>query len=131
MDRLTVFGTISLGGLIDALKGREQDQTVRFDFGGFVPSGIGSYRGYYDHLAIAFDPESCSNWSSKEITVALFLKMLYKADGKRYTGYKGGEYLMGMHSPVWVGNYGSSTGTAIVGLAECNYMTVISTAFVE
>lgn len=128
---LTMFGTISLGKLIELLKCRESDQTVKFDFGGFVPSGIGSYRGYYDHLALSFDVESSSNWSPVELTVSALIELLESANGDTFTGYKGGEFKMDLKTPVWVGNYGCSTGTAILGLANCEYMTVIDTAFVE
>jgi hypothetical protein len=127
----TYFGTISLGGLINLLKQREADQLIKFDFCGFVPSGIRSYRGYYDHLALSFDVESSRNRSPVELTVATLLELLESSNGSTYTGYKGGQYTMGLQTPVWVDNYACATGTGIVGLSHCNDMTVISTAFIE
>lgn len=118
----SVFGTMTLGELIAALEKRERDQLVYFDFGNFVPRGVDSYRGYYDHLAIGFSDDGTP-------TVAGVLKMLKSARGKSFEGYKGGAYTMCDDSPVWAANHGKATGAGIVGIHECEYMTVIETRF--
>ena len=64
------------------------------------PYGFGSshsWRGVYSQLA--FTPE-------KDVTVASMLEHAWAADGAVYTGYKGGEYLMTLDTPVNLAGYG-------------------------
>ena len=117
---------LNLGGLIDLLKRSEPGQNVKFDFGGAVPTSVDSYRGYYEDLAIGFDDDP-----DDYPTVSEFLKMLQEAVGKEFTGYKGGEYKMTRKSRVWVANYSHTSGTTIVGIRDCNYMTVLHTDWEE
>lgn len=121
---LTMHGTISLGGLISRLGRRPSDQCVYFDFANFVPTDVDSYRGYYDHLALDFDSKPV------RATVAGLLKTLRGACGREFHGYKGGLYVMGLETPIWVAAWGESTSTAIVGLADCDYSTVIETRWI-
>jgi hypothetical protein len=117
---------IELGELITLLKHRPQDDQVRFDFGGFIPRYVASYRGFYEQLAIGYDED----WQ-KPVTVAELLIQLRGAVGATFTGYKGGEYTMDASTPVWAANHGYSNQTAIVGLADCSWQTVLATAFVD
>ncbi len=119
---------ITLGELTDLLEQRPQDQDVRFDFCGMVPTGVDSYRGYYDHLAIGFAEFS----DTKMLTVADLVSVLRAANRSTFEGYKGGTYRMTRETPMWVANYGDSGSTAVVGIAEeCEYMTIIRTAHCE
>jgi hypothetical protein len=56
------------------------------------------------------------------------LEELKLTDGMTFEGYKGGSYTMHRGTPLWVANYGLTGGTMVVGLRECDYMTVIATA---
>lgn len=120
---LGLFGTATLGALIDALERRPQDSEVRFAFGYFAPKGLGSYRGFYEHLAIGYDADAPMR------TVADFLSDLRDAVGRMYEGYKGGEYCMSRDTPIWVAGYGESTSTAVVGVAGNEWLTVIETGW--
>jgi hypothetical protein len=116
---------ITLGALIDLLAAREQDQTVRFDFGYIAPTGVSSYRGYYDHLAIEYADE-------RDVKVADFLAQLREAVGSVYIGWKGGDFRMTRNTPLWVANPGNSGGTCVLGLHdECKYQTIIATGYCE
>lgn len=115
---------ISLGDLIVLLKHREQDQEVRIAFGYFSPDGVHSYRGFYEQLAIGYSYES-----GKEVKVAELLKELQGAIGKTFHGYKGGEYVMTECTPVWCANHGEAPSVAIVGIADCNYCTILRTDY--
>lgn len=64
-----------------------------------------SYRGYYSDLS--FED------SDDEKSASDFHKQLTKAHGMEYTGYKGGENLMGDDTPLWRAEY-SRTGEAII-----------------
>jgi hypothetical protein len=72
------------------------------------PGKLGSYRGYYDHLAI----EPVDN----PTTVGDFLKQAKAAVGKTFQGYKGGDYKMAGYTPVWVSPYGEVSGRRFIGV---------------
>jgi hypothetical protein len=104
--------TKTLGALILLLKACPQDAHVRFDFGNTVPDGLESSRGDYAELAIGFTSGRYED--HKNLKVSEFLAELKAADGKTYTGWKGGHYTMGPSTPVWVDNPGNWSETAIV-----------------
>lgn len=113
---------LNLGQLICKLKKCKSDAKVRFDFGGFVPDGLDSYRGYYNQLALGF----CED---KEVTVAELLLEARATLGKSFSGYKGGDYVMDHGTSLWVSNYGQAHDTAIVGVTDCGWHVVINTAY--
>lgn len=120
-------GQLTLGELIDALKKRDQDHTVRFDFCGLVPTGIDSYRGYYEDLALSWGEWK---YGQKEpMNVGSLVTLLEGAVGQTYTGYKGGDFKMDRDTAMWVANCGDSDGTCIVGVEGGDYNTVIKTAW--
>jgi hypothetical protein len=115
---------MNLGELIDALKRKDRETSVYYDFVHFRPCGIHSYRGYYDQLAIGYD-------DSKDTSVGELLDMLKDADGKTFTGYKGGDYVMSLSTPVWVANHNESGGTAIVDVIDQDWRILLVTASVD
>jgi hypothetical protein len=119
-------GAIKLGQLIQGLEAiSDKTKSVQFDFGGFVPDSIMSYRGYYDHLS--FDWVERGN----DHSVARILVEAKSAMGKVFTGYKGGEFLMDASTPVWAAQYGDCTSTAIIGVTEYSWVVVLDTAFID
>ena len=116
---------ISLGQLIDALGRREDDQKVRFDFGYMHPTGLHSYRGFYEDLAIGHTDEG------EAPTVKEFLTQLREAVGETFHGWKGGSYRMDHDSSLWVDQSSHASGTIVTGIAESSWQTVITTAFVD
>lgn len=92
---------LTLGELIKFLKAQPSD---------FLIEGLGeldSYRGYYRDLA--FEPVTTQR-SVENLLAECQLSM-----GKVFKGYKGGDYLMGENTPLWVANYGSC-GTRLMGV---------------
>ncbi|MDP1729143.1 MAG: hypothetical protein Q8L27_03000 [archaeon] len=90
------------------------------------PKGIDSWRGVYAELAIqtedlgSYQGEVEKDYgdfqSHKQIsigkenpTVAEWIKVLKEAIGKTFTGYKGGDFLMGKGTPVYLAEYGNSS----------------------
>lgn len=69
-----VYGTWSLGRLIDTLERYPIEDNVIFDFGRLVPTGVESSRGSYDHLAI--------NYGHGNITVEILLDNLERCGRK-------------------------------------------------
>lgn len=83
---------MTLGELILALEKMPQDLVVSRGF-----CDPHSDRGFYDDLA--FTP-------TEDVTVASVLACAREAVGKSYGGYKGGEYVMGLHTTVFLGRWG-------------------------
>ncbi len=133
---LTLFGTISLGGLIKLLERRDPEQDVMFNFCGFVPTTVASYRGYYDHLALGYAPHGSGRIepgaavpTRQAPTAGSLLARLSAANGATYQGYKGGSYRMELETPLWVATPGECQGTTILGLDDCDYIAVIMTGY--
>ena len=133
-ERAAWVEPIRLGDLIAALERRPAEQWVIFDFGRLIPRKLASYRGYYAELALGYDDD----WYGREprhgeghVTVRALLIELRSAIGKTFTGWKGGDYVMNERTPVWAANTGESPSTAIVGLAGCNYATVLATRWCD
>lgn len=83
---------MTLGKLIKLLESLEPNRPI---------AGLGSldsYRGFYDDLA--FEPDD------KQETVGEVLQRCRDAMGRVFEGYKGGDYMMGELTPLWVASYG-------------------------
>ena len=92
---------MTLGKLIAALEAMPADT----DVAGL--EGAHSYRGYYCDLA--FEP------TAKPVKAAELLAECKAAMGKVFEGYKGGEFVMGDRTPVWIAEYGHG-GLKLVAL---------------
>ena len=68
-----------------------------------------SYRGYYCDLAF----ES----SAEKMKAADAVAMCKAAMGQVFTGYKGGDFVMGALTPVWLANSGES-GKKIIAIKQ-------------
>lgn len=111
MHNLTAYGPISLGGLIDGLKKCKPELEVMFDWCGMGPVNFGSYRGYYDHLALSYK-------DGARITAGELLELAEAEVGATHHGYKGGEFRMDRDTPVWVANHGDCWGWAVVDVDD-------------
>jgi hypothetical protein len=116
-----------LGELILKLEGVKNKKLPLFiDLMDKRPMGIDSWRGSYAELAI--QTEDFGNYqgevekdygdfqSHKQIkigyknpTIEQWLAVLKEVIGKTFTGYKGGDFLMGKNTPVWLAEYGNSS----------------------
>ncbi len=119
---------LTLGQFINMLENvskdhKDEEKTIRYDFGYFEPNGIHSYRGYYDQLALGYEIKEYG----EETKVSDVLKYCKNAIGKSFVGWKGGEYTMDEDTPLWVSNSGQACGTAIVGVKD-TYVIIIETA---
>ncbi len=101
---------LTLGALIARLEAFGPKQEI---------VGLGSlmsYRGYYCDLA--FEPDTAPR------LVEDVLADCRNAMGRVFEGYKGGDFLMGETTPLWVAPYGSC-GQKLVGLnADTETITV-------
>lgn len=116
---------MNLGEFIAALKavvGRDPDVRVQFDFNSMVPGNTGSYRGYYQDLAIAPEPH-------RVVTVKMVYDQFCALVGTWICGWKGGEYRVTEETALWVAHSGDASGTAVVGVKEYDYLVIIETAY--
>lgn len=95
---------MTLGELIAALEELEESERVSPGI-----STAHSYRGYYCDLA--FDSHATS------LSAGDTLDILRGCMGKVFEGYKGGEFLMGEDTPVWLADYAAS-GERIMRIDE-------------
>lgn len=102
------------------------DKKVVFDFCDFAPHWLDSWRGSYAELAIVPTVDY-----DKRITAEAFLARLRAAVGGTFQGYKGGDFVMGDDTPVWVSRHGENSYTGVVGVRDAGYEIVIDTAWCE
>ena len=98
---------------------------VRFDFEYLHPTYLDSWRGSYNEIAIGFSEKG------EGPTLSSFYSMINAAIGQEYTGWKGGEYTMNKHTPVWVANQGHSGNTAVLDIVDDGYVVFIITGLRE
>ncbi len=118
---------LNLGQLIALLEAwPDKADACRFGFGSLSPTGFDSYRGYYNHLALGFE----SAHTYPDPSVATVLAWARAAVGKTFTGYKGGDFTMGLETPVWVANYSETSDTVITGVSDkATHQMVLNTAY--
>ena len=97
---------LNLGGLIARLRAIPGDTRIL----GVADAPFHSYRGYYSDLAI--EPERAN-----QTTAEALLDAALAARGAVFKGYKGGDFPMHDHSPLWLSGYGTSSGLRVVGMA--------------
>lgn len=120
----TAYGTTSLGALIEGLLQCPPERSLQLDFCYLCPTTLASYRGYYEHLAIGWTSEF-KDWPK----VSEFTNMLQCATGTTFEGWKGGTYLMRLHTPIWVANRGEAGSTGIIGIEEDGGHVVLLTEY--
>jgi len=98
---------LTLGELIEKLEGVSPGWSVKFS-SGKGPGDADSYRGYYSDLS--FEP------TDRDVTAGDLLDRAKTALNATFTGYKGGDFVMGPDTPLWTAPYGCC-GLAIVGFA--------------
>jgi hypothetical protein len=161
---LSTSEQLTLGELILKLESvKNKDLPVYFDDTEYNPTGIGSWRGSYSELGISYTEDGRYDgynsdkvtWESEDgdyksyesvstdlpiaVTCKRLLEMLLEIKGKTFVGYKGGDFLMGKNTPVWVANYSESSGykqnedfdsLGIVDVKEVEGKVILSTDFV-
>ena len=130
----SAYGPITLGELIEQLEAtyknplpeyfdnqKDKERQIYFDWCDLRPDYFHSYRGYYDHLAVAIR-------SHPTETVADFLKRCREQIGAEHSGWKGGDYTMDAKTPVWVvPESGMCPGFGITGVRDEGYKVVLTT----
>lgn len=105
---------MTLGQLIDKLFQFHESLPVFFIGSVNSPSGLSSYRGSYDELALNYDFSLVDEGQTKIMTVRDFHTMLLNIVGKSLPGYKGGYYMMTRETIVWAAKDRSVTSKLMV-----------------
>jgi len=98
MDKLYQLGLSQLIAYLEEEVKKNPDKIMRFGFG-----DPHSYRGFYEDIAFEL---------KENVPVKNMLADAKRALGSTYTGYKGGEYVMGKYTDVYLADYGD-TGMSI------------------
>jgi hypothetical protein len=112
---------VKLESLIATLERMPMDAPVKI-LGGNA-GWLMSYRGYYDQLALGTGTEVR--------TVVEVLDDCRSAIGRTFEGYKGGNFTMRPHTPVWADEYGQYSSNAIVGVALADGVVEIAHLCIE
>lgn len=94
---------MTLGKMIEALEAMPPERAID------RLGELDSYRGYYSDLA--FEP------ASGKMPAAELLNACKAAMGKVFQGYKGGDFMMGALTPLWIAPYGCC-GQKIMGFTD-------------
>lgn len=107
--------------------------TIRFDFGSAIPTGFASWRGAYEEIALGYTLTGYDDRDSKAKDIRLndFIKMVESAIGETFEGWKGGDFVMSKHTPVWVANPGNSDNTGIFEVVDGKYCVILMTGWCE
>lgn len=111
---------MTLGAFVKAVAAANPKQPVYFDWCRLTPTKFGSYRGYYDQLALGVALEG-------NVTAGALAEAAQRAVGATFEGWKGGKYQMTRSTPLWVDNPGEATGTQIVGVRDDGWALIIQT----
>lgn len=112
------YEPLNIGEIIALLEPLRWDGRVVLPFGHMTLSGdFWSYRGYYEHLALGW-VELTYRYGEKVFTVKDMIETLRRSMTKPLYGYKGGEFNMELHTPVWVVGAHRETGGGIVGVHD-------------
>jgi hypothetical protein len=119
---MKVSEQLTLGELkikLEAITDKKKRVFFDFDYG-TTPERLTSWRGVYEEIAFTY--------GTNPIDVEGILRNIDIVWGKELTGWKGGEFLMGKTTPVWVANVGESSvekyydktwvHVAVVGIEE-------------
>ncbi len=121
---------LTLGEMILKLEAiADKSKPVVFDEQ-YHPIGLDSWRGSYAELAFEYVQ------TGKKLSVEELLKKCRDAIGATFYGYKGGEFVMGKTTPVWVANYGDASGfigdsQAVVNVSEQEQSVIIETKAID
>ena len=95
---------MTLGALIAALEAMPKGAQVA------NLNGLDSYRGYYSDLY--FERGEGTRLASE------LLADCKNAMGQVFTGYKGGDFMMGALTPLWISTYGHANGMKLLAVRD-------------
>lgn len=77
-----------------------------------------SYRGYYSDLAL-------EKGEGQRTVGSLLEQLKSECLGETFEGYKGGDFYMDEHTPMWIADYGSC-GVKIMGIRDGDILSFLT-----
>jgi hypothetical protein len=116
---------ITLGELLDYFRDLEDKSIpVVLDYDESISVGSAdSYRGIYRDLALSPD----KNYH----TVSDVVKELEISINRYFDGYKGGVFYMDKDTPLWISEYDSYLGRALVSVTKAGNRIILGTTIVD
>jgi len=123
---------LKLQPIINKQEGVKDDDLphVVYDFEYLYPTTIDSWRGVYAELALDYSGYRRGDDKDK-MRVTEFFVMLKDCLGKTFEGYKGGDFTMNKHTPIWVANYGNAGRTGVIEVLDESYEVILVTGLCE
>jgi hypothetical protein len=118
-----------IGRLLILLRNCKRDPSppVLFDFCRCFPTTVQSWRGVYAEAALGWTNHDF-DYDAKETTVDDLIAELEKAiDGRKFTGWKGGEFSYNEDTEIHVDNPGECTHTEIINVEDKGYVVLLHT----
>jgi hypothetical protein len=116
---------MNIGQVINRLADFDEDEFIYFDFCNCVPTGVNAWRGIHAEPALGW-----SKIEDNAPTVKQLIAELEEAvDGRKFTGYKGGEYVYSRESPLHIDNWGESSSTRIKSIKFVDGYLIIKTKY--
>jgi len=110
----------NLGRLIDDLKPYKDDfLDVEFE-DGTIPTEFDSWRGSYCELMLGYTDKG-------KMRSCDFYRKAFNTNGSMFIGYKGGEFIMDLNTPIHKDFYGGASGDKIIGIEKRNDKLIILT----
>lgn len=126
---------MTLGEVIDALSACSEASSVKFDFGGLIPTKIECYRGYYDKPALGWATNTYwhrhKHETDKPIAAHELVKELNSALNSVYTAWKGGEYTFTRADTLYIDNPGEYNSIVVAAVRNAGYFVTLLTTSVE
>lgn len=122
---------MNIGDVKHMLRRADPNHNVYFSFAACVPTTVQSWRGVYAEPAIGWEPSGHSG-AGVAPTVAALLEELEKAtDGRKYSGWKGGEFAYRDSDTLHVDNPGDCTNTEISRVELQDWRVILHTTYEE
>lgn len=110
----------NLGMLIKDLEPyKEKALDVEFE-DGTVPTDFDSWRGSYCELMLDYSDKG-------RMSSYKFYRKAFNTNGSMFTGYKGGDFIMDLATPIHKDCYGGASGEKIIGIEKRDNKLIILT----
>lgn len=114
---------MTIGQVIAELERAKPEATVRYSFASLHPTTVDSWRGIYSEPALGWEALRSDGPKVKDV-----IAELRKAtDGRKYTGWKGGDYSYDLNDTLHIDNPGQWTSTELARIEDRDYCVVLHT----
>jgi hypothetical protein len=116
---------MTIGQVLDVLEQASPQVRVMYNFGCLMPTTVDSWRGIYAEAALGYKTFDHAD----RVPTVLEMKLRLKSaiDGRKYSGWKGGEYSYTRDTLLHIDNPGEYSNTEISKVEIKEYEVIIHT----